>query len=450
MNTHPQPVPGPGSEALKMLPRLRRDPINFFTEMSRKYGGIVRIPVPGYAIHLITKPDPIQHVLLTHQRNYLKGESVDAIRPLIGNGLASSDGDFWKKQRRLMQPAFRRKRLEQLSGIMIATGQEFMERWAAHAEKGKPLELTDEMMHLTLQVIVKTMFSTDIGDQLETLSSAFETTLDVVNRQSWGYTLPGWLPTPDNIRRWFALRTLNKTVFGLIEKRRASEEERHDLLDMLLAAQDPESGAGMTDQQLRDEVMTIFFAGHETTALTLTWAWTLLAEHPQVLSRLQTEVDRVLGERTPGVEDLDSLVYTRMIIDETLRLYPPAWVFVRSAAGEDVIEGYHIPENAFLMLSPYITHHDPDLWENPKKFDPERFGPDRAKDIPKMAYYPFGGGPRMCIGKNFALMEAQLILAMMAQRFTVELLPDQIVEPHYYVTLRPKEDVMVQFSRRER
>lgn len=444
----PTPAPGPGQETLGMLPQLRKNPLEFFTKMAREYGGVVRIPVPGYAIHLVTKPDPISQILLTNQRNYLKGESVDAIRPLIGNGLASSDGDFWKRQRRLMQPAFHRQRLDQLSGLMLEIGQKFMDRWESHTESGKPLELTSEMMHLTLEVIVRTMFSADIGDQLPTLSRAFETTLGVVNRQSWGYSLPKWLPTPENIRLWTALRTLNRTVFRLIEKRRASQEARHDLLDMLLKAQDQETGRGMTDQQLRDEVMTIFFAGHETTALTLTWVWTLLMDHPEKLNLLREEVDRVLGDRVPGVEDLEKLPYTAMAIDETLRLYPPAWVFVRTAAEDDTLSGWHIPKGSFLMLSPYITQHDPELWEDPEAFSPERFAPENSGDIAKNSYYPFGGGPRMCIGKNFALMEAQLFLAMMVQRFDMRLLPGQTVEPHYYVTLRPKGDVMVSLKKR--
>jgi cytochrome P450 len=441
------PGPEPGSDTLRMLPKLRKDPIGFFSDMSRKYGGMVRIMIPQQKIYLVSEPEYVQHILQRNQRNFLKGESVDAARPLIGNGLASSDGDFWLRQRRLMQPAFHQKRLKKLVPIMTDTAGEFFQYWEPNIKNGEPLELTSEMMKLTLQVIVKTMFSSDVSEEAETIGQAFVDVMGVINRRSWSNNpLPDWLPTPDNIRLWRALRKLDNQVYDLIEHRRNSGERKDDLLDMLLSARYDETGEGMDDKQLRDEVLTIFFAGHETTALTLTWLWTLLAENTQVEARLRAEVDEVVGLRTPTMEDLPKMQYTRMALDETLRLYPPAWVFVRAVHDEDEIDGYRIPSDAFIILSPYLTQRDPRIWEQPESFDPERFNPETPVERHKFAYYPFGGGPRKCIGQDFALMEAQLILAMMIQRYGIKLLPGQTIEPQFFITLRPKGDVFIKVT----
>jgi len=441
------PGPEPGRKMLRNLPELRDNPIGFFMDMSRKYGGLVRILVPTQKIYLVSKPAYVRHILQTNQRNYLKGESVDAARPLIGNGLASSDGDFWLRQRRLMQPAFHHRRLRSLIPIMQDTTQEMMKRWNSLEVGDETVELTSEMMKLTLQVIVKTMFSTDVSDEVDTIGKAFLDVLSVINRRSWGQNrLPDWFPTPDNIRMWRAIRTLDQQVFKIIERRRKSGADLDDLLGMLLSARDQETGEGMNDQQLRDEVLTIFFAGHETTALSLTWAITLLNRHPETEKRLRSEITEVLGKRLPTFDDLHKLKYTRMVLDETLRLYPPAWVFVRAVHEEDEIDGYQIPSDAFIILSPYITHRDPDLWEEPEKFDPDRFNPEREDNKPKFAYYPFGGGPRQCIGRDFALMEAQIVLAMILQHYQVRVVDERDIEPQFFVTLRPKNDVLVKIK----
>ncbi len=444
----PRQAPGPGKETLRVLPQLRSDPIGFLTRMAREYGGLVRVPTPALDLYLVAKPETIKHVLITNQRNYIKGSSVDVARPLIGKGLASSDGDLWRKQRTLMQPAFHRKRLASLGKLMADTVAESLTHWEEPIAKGEPIELTTEMMRLTLRVIVRTMFSTDVSRDIDRLSEAFAAVLAGINQQSFrADLLPKWLPSLQKFRMNRALKVLDRAVFEMIERRRASGEPRGDLLDLMLRSRDPQTGEEMSDQQLRDEVMTIFFAGHETTALTLTWAWVLLLKNTEVEAEMRAEMDELFGRKDPPVEELDRLIYTNMVLDETLRLYPPAWVFVRSAVGEDIIGEYRLPKNAFVMISPYIVHHDPELWEDPGRFDPERFSEEQKGQIPKLAYIPFGKGPRQCIGRDFALMEARLVLTMMAQRFHFELLTKEI-DPDYYVTLRPKDKVLIRVKKR--
>lgn len=442
-------VPGLGSgiEGLRMISALRRDPLDFLSAISRKHGGLVHVNLPGFSFYLVTKPDYIQHVLQTNQRNYIKGESVEVARLLVGYGLATSDGDLWRRQRRLMNPAFHRQRLAQLANLMTDTAERRLDGWRAFAQAGQAFDLSQEMMQLTLQIIVRTMFSLDLGDQASTIMNAFEVGLQYINDRSFTpFDLPRWLPTPGNLRFRRALKILDEQVYNLVQERRQQGVVFGDLLDMLLEARDSETGYGMDDRQLRDEVVTIFFAGHETTALTLTWVWTLLAKHQAVETRLRREIAEVLGDRTPGVEDLDDLKYTRSVLEETLRLYPPAWVFVRSAVEDDVIDGYAIPADAMIFLSPYVTQRMEQHWEKPSDFNPERFTTEHSADRHRLAYFPFGSGPRLCIGRDFALMEATLILAMMVQRYHLELVPERPVEPVPLVTLRPKAGVWVRVS----
>ncbi len=444
------PVPGPsGRPLVGVLPEMWRDPLHYFVRVSIEYNGLVQLPLARRRTHLVTRPDLVQQVLQERAHLYIKGKSIDLARELVGNGLATSDGALWQRQRRLMQPAFRRARLAGLVDIMVDTTRQHLKRWEAIAQAGEILDVAEEMMQVTLAIIVRTMFGADIAADLPTAMSAFRTALTYIDRRSFTlFDVHGRFPT--RTRRQFhqAVATLDRIIYRIIEQRRRANTQQDDLLGMLLAARDPESGQGMDDKQLRDEVMTIFFAGHETTAVTLSWVWYLLSTHPDVGRRVYDEIMQVVGDRDPTAADLERLTFTRQVLDETLRLYPPAWIFVRMAAQEDVLDGYLIPAGASVMLSPYVTHRLPDIWPHPEGFDPERFAPGKERTRPRFAYIPFGGGPRKCIGNRFAIMEAMVVMALVLQRFDLELVPEVAVQPRPLVTLRPHPGVPVRLRPR--
>ena len=421
------------------LPQFRRRPLATLLGAAREGGDVARLDLASERFYLLSHPEHVRHVLQENPRNYVKGYGKAAV--LLGNGLVMSEGSFWRRQRRLMQPAFHRKRLAGFAGVMVRETARMLDSWEARASAGRPLDVAMEMTLLAQRIIVRTMFGTDVAEEGEGIARAFETALGGIETR---FLIPLWmmrLPLPANRRFEGALSTIDEAVHRIIRERRRRQEEGDDLLGMLTGARDEETGEGMSDRQIRDEVTTIYLAGHETTAVTLAWAWYLLSKHPGVARAVREEVGRVLGDRTPGIEDLNDLVYTRAVLDETLRLYPAAWTVSRKAVGEDEIGGYRIPAGQTLFLSPYVTHRREDFWPNPEGFDPQRFLPGNGEDRPRFAYFPFGGGPRMCIGNNFALMEATLIVAMVMQRYRLDLVPGKTVEPNPRGTLRPHPGV---------
>jgi len=386
-------------------------------------------------------PDHVKRVLQENHRNYDKNfPNMKAARELFGNGLFTSDGESWLRQRRLMQPSFHHKRLTGFGRLMSEATATMLERWQRTAPGDTPLDISVEMTRLTLRIAGLSLFSLDLSNEADMLGRTFTTLGPLISKYANLPLPPLWVPTPRNRRLLTGLNTLNTVVYAIIEERRKQPVATNtgDLLGMLLSAQDEETSEGMSDQQLRDEVLTLLLAGHETTAAALTWTWYLLSQHPEVECRLHTELDTVLGGRLPAVEQLDALPYTRMVIQEALRLYPPAFGFTRFAVTEDEIGGYPIPAKSVMFLSANCTHRHPVFWEEPEVFDPERFTPERSADRPRFAYFPFGGGPRQCIGNAFALMEAQLVLATVAQRYTLRLIPRHPVEPQVRLTMWPR------------
>ena len=422
------------------LPQFQRRPLATLLRAAREGGDVARIDLASERSYLLSNPEHVRHVLQENPRNYVKG--YDKVAVLLGNGLVMSEGAFWRRQRRLMQPAFHRKRLAGFAEVMVEETAQMLDGWEVRASAGVPLDVAMEMTLLTQRIIVKTMFGGDVREEGEGISRAFETALRGIDAR---FVIPLWmtrLPLPVNRRFERALSTIDEAVHRIISERRGrGKGDGDDLLGMLMGARDEETGEAMSDGQIRDEVTTMYLAGHETTAVTLAWAWYLLSKSPEVARGVREEVGRVLGNRTPGVEDLKDLAYTRAVIDETLRLYPPAWMVSRKAVGEDEIGGYRIPPGQILFLSPYVVHRRADLWPNPEGFDPRRFTPGNGDDRPRFAYFPFGGGPRMCIGSNFALMEATLVVAMVMQRYRLDLVPGQTVEPTPKGTLRPRPAV---------
>jgi len=436
-----QDIPGPkGHLLMGSLPDIQRDRLGFMVEMV-KYGPVSRFRAGPTSFIQVSSPEGVQHVLQANSHNYdKKAMAFEPLRDLIGDGLLLSDGDLWRKQRRLMQPVFHRQKIQVFADMMGEETAGALDSWGQAAASGQPLNIQQEMMRFTLSIITRALFNERIGDENGSIGKNLTILLeDSIYRFDHPFYPPRSFPTPRNRRYQQAKAELIAVIDGLVERRRASVGEYGDLLDMLMMAKDEESGEGMSKEQLRYELLTLFIAGHETTALLLSWAFYLIAQHPQVRARLQAEADQVLAGRIPTLDDLPNLKYTRMVMDETMRMYPPAWLTNRRAIEADEIEGFAVPAGAQLTVSPYATHHDPALWPDPFQFDPERFTPERSADRHRYAYFPFGGGPRVCIGNNFALMEAQIFLAAAAQSYRLELVPGRPVEAEALITLRPKD-----------
>lgn len=440
--TAPAPKGYPG---VGVVPHLAKDPIGYCTEAMRRYDDLIRLDLGFASAYLVTLPEHIQHVLVDNQDNYWKGKIFNRARFLFGNGLVLNEGAPWRRQRRLMQPAFQHKRIESLIPLMADVIRRKLERW----EGVRRLEMNHEMMTFTLEIVAKTLFSLSVTDaQLAEFARSFDAALKHMSLRMNTFFLPEWFPLPGRRRCDGAVASLERLVRGIIEARRRSGERPDDLLTLLLDAQDEESGEGMDDRQLRDEVMTTLFGGYEATADALTWTWYFLAENPDVDRRFREEVDRVLGGRTPAFEDLGKLEYTARVIQEVLRFYPSFWFSPRAAYQDDEIGGYRVPGGSVLILSHYSTHHHPRLWEDPERFDPDRFLPERAEGRPRHAYFPFGTGPRMCIGRHFANLEMLLVLAMAAQKWRPRLAPGRPVEPVARIAIRSKNGVWMDLEKR--
>ena len=411
--------------------------------LQRHYGDIVTMRYYNFRVFFISHPDYIEQVLVTDNRKFIKGRILRKNKQLFGNGLLTSEGDFWLRQRRLAQPAFHRARIATYADTMVR----FASRMASEWRGGETRDIHAEMMRLTLSIVAKTLFDADVDREAKRVGHALEAIMHLNSDFRKLILTPTWLPTPRKIRATIATAKLNRIIYRFIDERRAAGIDNGDLLSMLLAARD-DDGSRMTNRQLRDEAITIFLAGHETTANALSWTWMLLAQNPQVEGKLHEELDRVLGGRVPTVDDLPSLRYTGQIITESMRLYPPAWGMARVAIEDTEIAGYKIPKGCGVSLAQWVVHRDPRWFDAPLEFRPERWEGDLLKRIPRFAYFPFGGGPRQCIGNNFAVMEATLLLAALAQRFRISLLPNREIIPAASITLRPKTGIWGKIEKR--
>ena len=425
------------------MPAFRRDPLGFLRDCGRQYGDIVPLRFGSRHVYLLKNPDHIEEVLVTHYRNFGKGQALRRSTPLFGNGLLTSEGDFWRRQRKLAQPAFHRERIQAYAHVMAAETKARIAQW----RDGETLDIHAEMTKLTLPIAVKTLFGAEL-ERPERISQSLELTQSHFEKWIHYLTmLPAWFPTPTIPAMKRAISELDSIVYKLIAERRASGEDTGDLLSMLLRAQDEDDGTRMTDKQLRDEVLTLFLAGYETTALTLTWTLYLVAQHPDVAATLNTELQTVLAGRAPTAADRADLKYTEQVIFESMRLYPPAWTIGRTALQPCVIGGQSLIPGNTVLMSQWVVHRDPRWFADPDVFRPERWQNDFAKTLPKYAYFPFGGGPRVCIGNTFALMESVLLLATILQQWRFELVPDQEITLRPSVTLRPRNGIQMKLSR---
>lgn len=417
------------------------------SRLQREYGDVVKIPLGARGLYLLAHPDHSRDVLVTHQRNFKKGRALEQARLLLGNGLLTSEGDEHLRQRRLVQPAFHRQRIAAYGDTMVRFAQRRADSW----RNGVTLDVHAEMMSLTMAIVGKTLFDADVEAESPELGEALTASLAAFRLMfffPFGELLEK-LPLPMT-RRFIAGRErLEATIYRMIADRRARGVETGDLMSMLLAARDIDGdGAGMSDTQIRDEVMTLFLAGYETTANALTWTFYLLAQHPDVEARLHEEID-ALPEDDLGADALARLPYARMVLAESMRLYPPAYAIGRRALGDYAVDGYTIPARAIVVLAPYITHRDPRWYHEPERFDPDRWLPERIAQRPKFSYNPFGAGPRICIGEPFAWMEGVLLLTTISRRWRLRPVTRQPVQPQALITLRPKGGIPMRVEARK-
>jgi cytochrome P450 len=424
--------PGPkGSFLTGNLADLRRDQLGFYLRCHREFGDVFRLRFGLRRVNYVMHPDLVEQVLVS--RNFTKHFALRMNRFLLGNGLLTSEGDFWLRQRRLIQPVFQRERILAHAADMV----ELAEKKAAGWRDGEVRDLLEEMRDLSMLIIARALFGADVAGKTSIVVEALRDAMEQFPQRFLRLIrLPMSFPTPGHLRARRAVRRLDEVLFGLIAQRRGGED-RHDLLSVLLRARHEDGSGHMTDEQVRDEAMTLFLAGHDTTALTLSWAWYALGLHPEVLDELTAELRRVLGGRSPTAADLPQLRYTEMVIQEVMRLYPAVYAFGRQSIGPCTLGGYTLPAGSTVIMSQWVIHRDPRWYSEPERFWPSRWADGLARRLPHYAYFPFGGGPRICIGNTFAMIESVLVLAALVQRFRVSPTPGLSIKPQPAFTLRP-------------
>jgi cytochrome P450 len=443
--------PGPRSRFPgEVMFAFARDRLGFLERTIAKYGDVVHFRIRRGKFFLFSHPDAIRDVLVTFDSNFTKGPALRAAKVTLGEGLLTSEGDFHKRQRRLSQPAFHPNRVSSYAGIFAQHAREQTEAW----RDGGSVDMHEEMMRTTLRIVAKTLFDADVASEVEEIGRAMDVTVRMFTRTTMPFgNLLNRLPLPSNFRFYRAYGRLMVTIDRFIAERRASGIDHGDLLSMLMKARDtsdyvPGDDLVMSDKQLRDECMTLFSAGHETTANALTFTFHLLAHHPDIQKRLHKEVDDVLNGRLPTRDDTERLPFTRQVVAEAIRLYPPAWVIGRQAKESFRIANTTLPESAIVLICPWVVHRDPRWWKEPEQFNPDRWAEDIAAKRPRWSYFPFGGGSRSCIGESFAWMEAILVTATIASRWRVEPLSPRHPPLRPTITLRPKELLQVRVVKR--
>lgn len=443
----------PGPRGLLPLLRLARragtDPLGCFLELAHTYGDLIMLRLGPIRCCLVNHPDLVREVLVHQAKSFRKPKRLKRnLAKVVGNGLLTNEGDSWLRQRRLVQPAFHGRRMERYAEIVVDKTQQMMADWPTT----KAINIADAMTHLTLTIIAQALFDVDVASQAPELREAVRVISGTLVREArHPFSLPDWLPLPSKIRQRRARHFVDQFIWKIIQQRRASGEDRGDLLSMLLMAVDEAGdGGGMTDQQARDEALTLFLAGHDSTAAGLTWTWYLTALHPAVEARLSDEIETALAGRPPTWNDLPSLAYTETVVQESLRLYPPNWgTFPRQAVADIKLGDYVLPKGCQVLVSPYVLHHDPRSFPDPERFDPDRFAPGRGESIPPFAYVPFGAGPRICIGSTFAMMTMKLVVATILQKYRLRLAPDQgEAQAEPLLVLRPKGGLSMTVARR--
>jgi cytochrome P450 len=434
-----------GHWLLGSLPRLRTDMLGFFEECFREHGDAAYFRVANRRSMLLSHPDDIERVLVTENRRFIKNYALIFLKPLLGNGLLLNEGQSWLRQRRLIQPAFSRQRVESYAPVMAECTERLLDEWG----DGETHDIASAMMQLTMTIAGRTLLGIDVGQRFSDVARCLEAVMhDFLARFGAAVPLPYWMPTLRNVRLRWTITRLDRILQQLIDERRAATTHGGDFLSLLLGARDEEDGSRIPDRQIRDEVMTMFLAGHETTANALSWTWYLLAQHPRIQERVEAEARNVLGGRRPTAAEVPKLVFCEQVVREAMRLYPPAYVVGRRPL-EDVTIGRHfIPAGTNVLMSQWIVHRDERWFADPLQFIPDRWADGSLSGLPKYAYFPFGGGPRVCIGNTFAMFEAPLVLAMMAARFSLKLVAEGPIRIQPAVTLRPGQPIEMRIRKR--
>ena len=441
-------APGPkGHFLLGNLMDVRRDRLEFVLRITGQYGDIVRFRMGHKTLHLINHPDYVKQVLLENSQNYKKGLGLSHAKPLLGNGLLTSEGEFWQHQRKLILPAFHRKKMDDFFSVMKQEIELMLKRWEVQVSREAAIDVYKEMMQLTLTILGRTLFSIDLTNKTDKLAQSFSLAVkEAIHRMTAMFELSSYFPTPRNLRFRKALKILDAFIYDLINQRRQGQKSNNnaDLLSMLLLATDEKTEKKMNDKQLRDEIVTMLLAGHETTALALTWSVYLLARHPKIQDTLRNKIKSFDAPQDFSYEQMAELKYSRLVLDEAMRLYPPVWLIPRRAIGSDNIGGFHIPRKSEVLICVYALHRHPAFWKEPNSFLPERFISDEERRS-KYAYLPFGAGPRTCIGNHFGLIEAQLALSMIVQKYIIGSKGGQEeIKPDPILTLRPKARIQLE------
>ncbi len=432
----------PGPEGLPYFGnafQFRRDPLTFVQGVQRSFGRLATVWMGPYPMVMFFRPEHVRYFLIEHPRDFTNSEVAAGLKRTLGRGLLTTDGEYHRRLRKLVQPAFAKKRVDGYADVMVRHTRELLDTW----QSGARLDIARAMQQLTLRIVAQALFDVDVQIERPDLSEAFQLVIENPTQIPWSVNaLHLDLPFLPYGKYMAGRRALDDYIYGLIARRRAEGRDRGDVLSTLLAARD-DDGAGLTDEEIRDQTMTLFAAGHETTANALSWTFYLLSEHPAERERLSAELADVLGGRDPTPDDLPHLPYLDWVVTESMRLYPPAWMQGRHASVPFELEGYRFPAGTIAMFSQWVIHRLPDLWGDPDRFRPERWDPAHNQEMPYGAYFPFGGGPRTCIGMPFAQLEARLLLATILQRFTPTLVPGYPVVPRPRVTLRPKYGIAV-------
>jgi cytochrome P450 len=437
-----------GYPVVGVVPKLFRDPVAFCADVVRTHGDFVGLDLGFSQGYIVCNPSHVKEVLQEKNRNFGKGKSWEAMRHVIGNSLATADGEYWLRQRRMIQPAFHRERLARIASLLVQTIERRLDRWQENAKSGTPVDVARELKQLSIDGFLQAMFGTSLTpEEADGLDVALRDVAEGIGTALVASFLPKFVPIPGKKKFRRAVETLDRVVFRVLRDRRSSGASVDDLLGMLLDAHDEATGQGMDDQQLRDELLGLFIAAYETTSLSVGWTFYALTQHPEIEKRLASEMARALGDRSVRFEDLRELEYARMVFEEAMRRYPPGWVLPRQAEADDEVGGYFVRAKSFVLVCNFLTHMHPEYWDEPDRFDPERFAAERTVQRSKYAFYPFGAGPHQCVGNSFATMQAQFILASAFRRYRFELAAP-VRAKAVHVTLRPDPGLSMRIASR--
>ena len=435
-------LPHPNSWSLLFgnLTQLRKERIQFFINQQKELGDIFQIKVPTRKVIVVSNPEWIKYVLVDNNKNFTKSFAYDSIKIFLGNGLLTSEGEYWKRQRRLAQPAFHKEKLALMFNNMVEQSQKCINHIDSFADTNQSINLNKELYKLTLDIVNSTLFYNEVDNTTDRIYHLVSKASEIISKRiDSPFQLPDWVPTLNNINQRIILKEMDELFFSIIDRRRQKQESHEDLLSMLMEAKDEETGEGMSNQQLRDEILTIFVAGHETTQIALSWTFYLLSTNPEKYKIVLKEIDETLNGELPTAINIRGLHYLKQVIDESMRCFPPAWIMGRKTIEKDVIDGYEIEADTNIIMPIYVVHHDERIWEKPYEFKPERFAMDEVK---------FCGGPRLCIGNNFAIQEMQVCLAMLLQKYKIEIDENFVPELDPLVTLRPKNTMFAKLWKR--